>query len=59
MLLAVPIMVIINIILAKIPSTRSIAILLSEKGEIEIDSEEKIEQNRKIFFKTLADKFRK
>ena len=59
MLLAVPIMVIVNIILAKIPSTRSIAILLSEKGEIEIDSEEKVEQNRKKFLKTLADRFKK
>jgi hypothetical protein len=31
MLLSVPLMVIINIILAKIPATKSIAILLSEK----------------------------
>jgi len=31
MLLSVPIMVIINIILAKIPATKPIAILLSEK----------------------------
>jgi hypothetical protein len=31
MLLAVPLMVIINIILAKIPSTRDIAVVLSEK----------------------------
>jgi hypothetical protein len=31
MLLSVPLMVIINIILAKIPSTKSLAILLSEK----------------------------
>jgi hypothetical protein len=52
-------MVIINIILAKIPSTRPIAILLSERGEIEIDSEEKVEQNRKKFLKTLSDKFKK
>jgi hypothetical protein len=35
MFLSAPIMVIINIILAKFPSTRWIAILLSEKGEIE------------------------
>ena len=59
MLLAVPIMVIINIILAKIPSTKFIAILLSEKGEIEIDNEEKVEANRKKFFKTFTGKFKK
>lgn len=37
MLLSVPIMVILNIIFSKIPSTRSIAILLSEKWELQID----------------------
>lgn len=37
MLLSVPIMVIINIILAKIPVTRPLAILLSEKWELQVE----------------------
>jgi len=37
MLLSVPIMVIINIILSKIPATRNIAVLLSEKWELDVD----------------------
>ena len=36
MLLSVPIMVIINIVLARIPATHSIAILLSEKWDIDL-----------------------
>ncbi len=42
MLLSVPIMVIINIVLAHIPATRSIAILLSEKWVIKISWDEKV-----------------
>ena len=59
MLLAMPIMVIMNIIFAQIPSTRSIAILLSEKGEIEIDSDEKVDKNRKRILKRFTDTFKK
>lgn len=36
MLLCIPIMVIINIVLSKIPATRPIAIMLSEKGNLKI-----------------------
>lgn len=41
MLLCVPIMVIINIILANFPSTRPIAILLSEQGNIRFTTDAK------------------
>ena len=47
MLLSVPIIVILNIILAKIPATRSIAVLLSEKWELEIDPEDEVKATRK------------
>lgn len=47
MLLSVPIMVIINIVLSKIPTTRNIAILLSEKWELTIDSDDNIIKSRK------------
>lgn len=47
MLLSVPIMVIINIILAKIPATRSIAVLLSEKWDLQIEPEDKVLESRK------------
>lgn len=57
MLLSVPIMVIINIILAKIPVTRPIAILLSEKWELQIDDSEEISKNRKKIIKSFKDKF--
>lgn len=54
MLLSVPIMVIINIILAKIPATRSIAILLSEKWELDVDwSYEVIKTKRNIIWKLI------
>jgi hypothetical protein len=59
MLLSVPIMVIINIILAKFPSTRSIAILLSEKGELQVDNEEEVMQNRKKLFNSVKSKLSK
>lgn len=47
MLLSVPIMVIINIVLSKIPSTRPIAILLSEKWELQIEGDIEVEKTRK------------
>jgi hypothetical protein len=59
MLLSVPIMVIINIILAKFPSTRSIAILLSEKGELQVDNEEEVMQNRQKLFNSVKNKLTK
>jgi len=59
MLLSVPIMVIINIILSKFPSTRSIAILLSEKGELQVDNEEEVMKNRKLLFNSVKNKLSK
>ena len=59
MLLSVPIMVIINIILSKFPSTRSIAILLSEKGELQVDNEEEVMKNRKQLFNSVKNKLTK
>lgn len=59
MLLSVPIMVIINIILSKFPSTRSIAILLSEKGELQVDNEEEVMKNRKQLFNSVKNKLSK
>lgn len=59
MLLSVPIMVIINIILAKIPATRSIAILLSEKGDLQVDWWVNVAQTRKKVIKSIKDKFAK
>ncbi|MDD2871088.1 MAG: AI-2E family transporter [Candidatus Gracilibacteria bacterium] len=59
MLLSVPIMVIVNIILSKIPATRSIAILLSERGELDVDGVEKIEKTRKRVLTHIANKFRR
>lgn len=56
MLLSVPIMVIINIILSKIPATRPIAILLSEKWDIQVNSWEEIVKNRKKILKSFKDK---
>jgi predicted PurR-regulated permease PerM len=56
MLLSVPIMVIINIILGKVPATRSIAILLSEKWDLQVDAED-VSENRKKIMKTLKHKF--
>lgn len=58
MLLAVPIMVIMNIILAKIPATRSIAILLSEKGELEIDPEDEVKETRKQLLDTVKQRLK-
>ncbi|MDD3793828.1 MAG: AI-2E family transporter [Candidatus Gracilibacteria bacterium] len=59
MLLSVPIMVIINIILAKMPVTRPIAILLSEKGELQIDDSDEVSKNRKKILKSFKEKFGK
>ena len=56
MILSVPIMVIVNIILAKIPSTRPIAIMLSEKWELNIQTEEEIIQTRKKLLNKLRKK---
>ena len=58
MILAVPIMVIINIILSEIPSTHSIAVLLSEKWELQIASEEVAKERKKLLNK-IKDKFKK
>ncbi len=57
MLLSVPIMVIINIILAKIPATRSIAILLSEKWDLQIDWGKDVIQIRKKVINTISERF--
>jgi predicted PurR-regulated permease PerM len=57
MLLSVPIMIIINIILAKIPATRPIAILLSEKWELQTDWGEEVVKTRKKFLKKILRKF--
>lgn len=60
MLLCVPIMVIINIILAHIPATRSIAILLSEQGNIEFwIPEDTLTKSRFMFTKMMKKKDKK
>jgi hypothetical protein len=59
MLLSVPIMVIINIILAKIPVTRPIAILLSEKWELDIIWWEEVVKTSRKIFKRIKDKLSK
>lgn len=59
MLLSVPIMVIINIILAKIPSTRPIAILLSEKWELQIEGDVEVEKTRKKLVDKVRWRFKK
>ena len=59
MLLSVPLMVIINIILSKIPATRSLAILLSEKWELQVDWWEEVIKTRKRVMKKITDKIRK
>ena len=51
MLLSVPIMVIINIILSEISATRSIAILLSEKWDLQIEAEEVVITRKKFLNK--------
>lgn len=59
MLLSVPLMVIINIILSKIPATRSLAILLSEKWELQVNWWEEVIKTRKRVMKKITDKIRK
>jgi hypothetical protein len=49
-------MVIINIILAKIPETRPIAILLSEKWDLQVESED-VMKKRKMLLTSLKNKF--
>lgn len=56
MLLSVPIMVIINIILAKIPETRAFAILLSEKWELQIETWEEVTRARQKFIRKIRAK---
>lgn len=56
MILSVPIMVIINIILAEIPAMRPIAILLSEKWDLQIELN-KVIKNRKKLLKSFKSKF--
>ncbi|MDP2091034.1 MAG: AI-2E family transporter [Candidatus Gracilibacteria bacterium] len=56
MILSVPIMVILNIIFAKIPSTRNIAIFMSEKGELQIDGAEEVIKTRKKIVHIVANK---
>ena len=55
MLLSVPIMVIINIILSKIKYTKPIAIMLSEKWELKIDTVEEITKTRKKILHKIKD----
>ncbi len=59
MLLAVPTMVIINIILAKIPVTRPLAILLSEKWELQVEWGEEVVKSRKKLLSKIKGKFNK
>lgn len=59
MLLSVPLMVIINIILWKIPATRSIAILLSEKWDLQVHNDEEVEKTRRQILKKIRSKFKK
>jgi predicted PurR-regulated permease PerM len=59
MLLSVPLMVIINIILWKIPATKPLAILLSEKWELQVDWWDEVIQTRKRVIKIIKNKFLK
>lgn len=59
MLLSVPIMVIINIILSKIPITRPIAILLSEKWELQVTWWEEAFKNRQQLVENIKEKLKK
>lgn len=57
MLLSVPIMVIINIIFAKIEATKPIAILFSEKWELQVDGGIEALENRQKLFNSVKSKF--
>lgn len=59
MLLSVPIMVIINIIFAKIETTKSIAILFSEKWELQVDGWIEASENRQKLLNSVKNKFHK
>lgn len=56
MLLSVPLMVIINIIFSKFETTRPIAILLSEKWELDVTSQETTEMNKKELIANVKKK---
>lgn len=58
MMLCVPLMVIINIILAQFDSTRWLAILLSQSWEIEV-YDEKVQIERKDILNNITKKFKK
>lgn len=47
MILSVPIMVIINIVLSKFETTKPIAILLSEKWELDVNDDKEVDENIK------------
>lgn len=57
MLLSVPIMVIINIIFAKIDATKPIAILFSEKWELQVEWWIEVRENRQKLFNSVKNKF--
>ncbi len=59
MLLSVPIMVIINIILSKFDSTKPIAILLSEKWNIDLEDDITIERTREKLYKLVKEVLKK
>jgi len=59
MLLCVPIMVIINIILAHIPATRGIAILLSEQGNVQFGNGEDSLSRGRFMLKKMKKKIMK
>jgi hypothetical protein len=52
-------MVIINIVFAKIPATRPIAILLSEKWELQVDWWEEVIKTRRKVIRKITEKFAK
>lgn len=55
MILSVPIMIIINIILAKFPQTRPLAIVLSEQWDLRIETPIEVEKNRWQFIKKIRE----
>ncbi len=59
MLLSVPIMVIINIILSKFDSTKPIAILLSEKWNIDLEDDIKKKKTREKLYKLVKEVLKK
>ena len=59
MLLSVPLVVIMNIILSKFEKTRPIAILLSEKGDLDEDPEDSFIDNRAKVIDEIKKKFKK